>query len=93
MVEAAPATPDHPHPFGGPRPPARVLIPELSIDRADTNDSPMVVMNWLLDVTSALIKKKANQEEVEKLNIKIDSLEKEWAEPQPQSPTAPGITD
>ena len=69
------------------------LIPELSIDRADTNDSPMVVMNWLLDVTSALIKKKANQEEVEKLNIKIDSLEKEWAEPQPQSPTAPGITD
>ena len=66
------------------------LIPELSIDRADTNDSPMVVMNWLLDVTSALIKKKADQEEVEKLNIKIDFLEKECAEPHPQSPTAPG---
>ena len=55
------------------------LIPELSIDRSNTNDSPMVVMNWLLDVTSALIKKKANQEEVEKLNIKINFLEKECA--------------
>ena len=36
--------------------PAR-FIPELTIDKADTQGSPMVIMNWLLDVSSTLIKK------------------------------------
>ena len=33
------------------------FIHELTIDRADSQGSPMIVINWLLDVSSALIKK------------------------------------